>query len=111
VSISSATTSARIEANTMRHTGESTAPNMSVCGPTPGTAGSRSTSQNSPAMNKLTAAAPRMRARATCLPATLWTRSRRVKVKGYTSVPASMLKPATSVILRLEMSASIWAAT
>jgi len=27
-------TSARIEANTMRHTGESTAPNMSVCGPT-----------------------------------------------------------------------------
>ena len=95
----------------MRHTGASTAPKESVCGPTPATAGSRATSQKKPAMNRFTAAAATMSARATCLPATLWTRSRRVKVKGYTRVPASMLKPATSVIFRLPTSASIWAAT
>ena len=95
----------------MRHTGASTAPNESVCGPTPATAGRRATSQNSPAMNRFTTAAATISARATCFPATLWTRSRRVKVKGYTRVPASMLKPATSVILRLETSASICAAT
>ena len=78
VSISSETISARIEANTIRHTGANTAPNWSVCGPTPGTAGILSTSQNSPAIARLTTAAATISVRATCTPATRCTRSRRV---------------------------------
>ena len=81
MSRSSETTSARIEAVTIPHTGVSTAPNSSW-GPVVASAGSLATSQKNSAMNTLIAAARTITVRAALLPATLWTRSRSVKVNG-----------------------------
>ncbi len=79
--MSSATTSAAIEAITIPHTGASTSPNPSW-GPVRGSGGSSATSQKNPAMTRLITAARTIRVRAAILPPILWMRSRRVNVNG-----------------------------